>query len=649
MGYNYMYNYDFDIAAIVIYFVIFIYFFQRKHIMNMQNNFFVCMLVSAFLIPVTDIYGAYLIDTQSGWVITEIVNVLYYLVKQTSTFFLLFYICSHLETNEKIPIFKWIFMIVPGLMTIVVILSNPVTGAVFTYDNYVFAYGPLSKLGYAVNIFYFVFAAIYVTYYRAMFTTKFRYVIYTVSLLNVVTQIIQSNHKGLLLYSMSMAVSILLMIMNMDRMNMTLDKDTGLAGNVYLQELIKKYSFNSQVFGTILIRVADFRHIKQSYGENNAYALANSIGRKIADYVKPGFGFCIEPGCYAIIIKNESDLESIARDIYSDINTNWKIGNMEILPTFYVTSFEYPNEVKNYDTYLAYIESFQHVTLNESGVIPIDGMHVNDKVRERQVLQAIERGLSQNNFVVYYQPICTASKQKFVTAEALVRLIDDELGFISPGEFIPIAERAGYIVEIGNFVLDAVCTFIENNDMEALGLNYIELNLSTVQCLQSNFIEVVSEITSRHHVDSKYICFEVTETASNNASAMFTRNLEILGEMGYMLALDDFGTGYSNIQRMVSSSFDIIKFDKDMTQRLSDAGKGNILHTLRSMVHSMNSKIVTEGVETQEQYETIKNAGCDYIQGYYFSKPVPEKEFREFLMERMSNYNAMIQQKGTFL
>lgn len=139
-------------------------------------------------------------------------------------------------------------------------------------------------------------------------------------------------------------------------------------------------------------------------------------------------------------------------------------------------------------------------------------------------------------------------------------------------------------------------------------------------------------ITSAHGVKSDLLSFEITETASNCAPVLFTENLNALRERGYRLALDDFGTGYANLQRLITSDFDIIKFDKEMTQRTCDDEKlHGLFEKMQNMFHSMDAKVVAEGVETEEQYLFFKEIGCDYIQGYYFSKALPESEFIEFM------------------
>lgn len=191
------------------------------------------------------------------------------------------------------------------------------------------------------------------------------------------------------------------------------------------------------------------------------------------------------------------------------------------------------------------------------------------------------------------------------------------------------------IIEIGSYVLESVCTFIENNDMEQLGLEYIEVNLSVIQCLQRDFISYVLYTMKKHHIAAKYICFEITETAANCSPKTFTQHLERLHQSGFELALDDFGTGYGNLQRLMTSPFSVVKMDKDTTEKsCSDEKLKVAMQAMFDILHRLGKVVVAEGVETKEQYEILCKAGCDYIQGYYFSKPIPEEELKGFLLSR---------------
>ena len=210
-------------------------------------------------------------------------------------------------------------------------------------------------------------------------------------------------------------------------------------------------------------------------------------------------------------------------------------------------------------------------------------------------------------------------EKKFHSAEALIRLKDEKYGFISPEVFIPVAEKSGAIHKIGDFVLEQVCAFIASDEYKKLGMSYIEVNLSVVQCMQPKLANHIMEILTRYGVRPEQLNLEITES-------LFLDKPEEL-----KFSLDDFGTGYSNMQRIVKLPFDIIKLDRTFTELYDNPKLGIVLTNAINMIKAMKMKIVVEGVETEEMLKLFSELECEYIQGYYFSKPIPREEFVKFI------------------
>ncbi len=205
---------------------------------------------------------------------------------------------------------------------------------------------------------------------------------------------------------------------------------------------------------------------------------------------------------------------------------------------------------------------------------------------------------------------------------------------ISPAEFIPIAEKSGLILPISDIIFRKVFAFIRDNELMSKGLQYIEINLSMIQCMQESFSDKLSGMMQEYGISSNRINLEVTETAAVNSPRRLRENMQELYERGIRFSLDDFGTGYSNIDSLMDLPLDMIKLDKSMidmaTYAADDKGK-IVLGSAVAMVKRMNMKIVAEGVETREQKEYLEAMGVAPLQGYYFSKPIPEEEFVVFI------------------
>jgi EAL domain-containing protein (putative c-di-GMP-specific phosphodiesterase class I) len=234
---------------------------------------------------------------------------------------------------------------------------------------------------------------------------------------------------------------------------------------------------------------------------------------------------------------------------------------------------------------------------------------------------------------MYYQPIYSVKEKRFVSAEALIRLNDEEFGFISPAVFIPAAERRGLMVPIGDFVLESVFGFISKNDFRELGLSYVELNLSVAQCVQGDLAEKILALEKKYHVNPERVNLEITETTYENIGETTDANIRILSENGFSFSLDDYGTGYSNMQRISRLPLKIIKIDKTLVDDIRNRAGLSVMQNTVCMLKDIHKEIVCEGVETAEQLNQLSSLGVDFIQGYYFSKPLPEDKFVSFIKE----------------
>ena len=243
---------------------------------------------------------------------------------------------------------------------------------------------------------------------------------------------------------------------------------------------------------------------------------------------------------------------------------------------------------------------------------------------------ALEDGILE----VYYQPIYSPTTGKFSSCEALLRLKDPQLGFISPAIFMPIAERNGTILAIDRFVLSAVCEMIATSDARKHGLEYTEVNLSVVDCIQANLVDNVKSTLNKFQIKPSEINFEVTETYDQGISASMDENIHKLMDIGISFSMDDFGTGYSNIARIAAMPAELFKLDKSIIQSAFDSETSYmVMINLVKIIKSLGKEIVAEGVETGEQARQLIKLGCDHIQGFFYARPMPKDQFIQFLRD----------------
>jgi len=248
---------------------------------------------------------------------------------------------------------------------------------------------------------------------------------------------------------------------------------------------------------------------------------------------------------------------------------------------------------------------------------------------QKEIEKAIKSAITEHKFEVYFQPIYSVKHKKVMGAEALARLYDDNLGFISPIEFIKIAEKNGDIIEIGKQIFEKVCSFLESVDAEKLGIHFINVNLSPIQCINPSLVKTLSAIAAQHGISMDMFDFEITESMIEDYEAIqFT--IAGLRAKGAELSLDDFGTGAANLTSLMNFPIHVVKIDMTFTRSYFN-GKADFLPDLLKLFKHADIAIVVEGIETKEMMEKMKILGCDYEQGYFFSKPLPPDNFIEYM------------------
>ena len=261
------------------------------------------------------------------------------------------------------------------------------------------------------------------------------------------------------------------------------------------------------------------------------------------------------------------------------------------------------------------------------------GTAMNDRLQERLALEhQLRYALKRNELQLHYQPRFDAHSGTILGVEALIRWDNPELGQVSPVKFIPLAEANGLIVPIGEWVLRTACT--QNKLWQQAGLPPIRVavNLSARQLAQPNLVEQVAKTLAETQLDVAYLELEVTESLIMENLEHSVSILQQLHEMGITLALDDFGTGYSSLSYIRRFPIDILKIDRSFVKDVVlNKGDAAITNTIISLAKSLELHITAEGVETQDQFEYLKKQGCDEIQGYYFSRPLPVAAMTEFL------------------
>ena len=420
---------------------------------------------------------------------------------------------------------------------------------------------------------------------------------------------------------------------------------TGLLNRMSCERDLAKFideTNNNGTFGSILyIDLDDFKHINDGLGHQYGDALLRNIAHSFRQ-VRGIENTCYRMGGdeFVIIISPEvfEEEERIIRDINAIFDRPWFLKDAEYYCRMSMGRVRFPDDaqtvqelIKNADVAMyAKKRDGKKRSAEYEEKFSTDVASDRRLDMEKNMRQATEEGYHE--FLVYYQPVTDISLPgaPCCGAEALIRWNSEQLGFISPGEFIPLAEYLGLINPIGNYVLETACMDCKRWNENGHPNYKVNVNLSVVQLLQPDIVDIVEKTVKKTGINPRNLTLEVTEGLAIHDMERMKKILEDIKKIGVRIALDDFGTGYSSLNHIREIPFDVIKVDQSFVKDLDkDAYSQSFIKMVSELANTIGVSICVEGVETKEQYQILQGMKVRLVQGYYFDRPMPKKDFEE--------------------
>ncbi len=341
-------------------------------------------------------------------------------------------------------------------------------------------------------------------------------------------------------------------------------------------------------------------------------------------------------------LSHPEDAAKLARRILSSLAHPMRVAGQEIFINASIGIAIYPGDGEDLETLLMHADTAMYKAKEQGGnSYQAYSRTMNATALQRLTLEnALRRALERSEFVLHYQPIVDALTDAPVGAEALVRWRHPELGLLLPSEFIPLAEENGLIIQLGEWVLKEAC--LQNRRWQLAGLTPIRVvvNLSSRQ-LRRNLAQTVSRILQSTGLEARYLGLELTESLLVNHQKDDAETLHALRAMGLHLAVDDFGTGYSSFSYLKHFPLDALKIDRSFVRELTTSPDDAAITTaIIAMAHALGLEVVGEGVETEAQRVMLRDQGCDTMQGYLFSRPVPADQMAPLLEKQPPAHSA---------
>ncbi len=536
---------------------------------------------------------------------------------------------------------KKILIGIPAICSQVVIFSVIFTGFFYRFDEnadtrYIY---PQAITMYLSIWFYLIVAAYMIIKYKKSLSTEKQMALVVYYLLMAAGVPIRILTRSSSIFEFSVSIALLLCVYTFQNPSEFVDLTSGAGTKKALDFTISTNLLQKKTFSLLGIYVDKLDvFLSEESIENSSELL-----RHISDYLKK---MCPEGGLFypfdsTFILMfpgadpDEAVIEKTVEQIKIRFKDPWALKNEEIKLFQSPCVLGFPTEVDSLERFNEIWNVMQKAFLRHNrDVLRLSDLNLKYVEHDKKIDGIVKRALEDGLLDVYYQPIYSPANGKYTSCEALVRLKDPKLGFISPAVFMPVAERNGSVLEIDRYVLDRVCEMISSSQIMDYGIEYVEVNLSIVDCIQTNLAENVLGTLEKYNVDPKLINLEITETWEKNITDVMDMNLGRLLKSGITFSMDDFGTGYSNLARIAMLPLKLFKLDKSIVQSALDSETSYmVMLNMIRIIKSLGKEIVAEGVETAEQAKQIIRLGCDHVQGFFYARPMSKESFIEFIKE----------------
>ena len=646
----------FQIAATVVLVVVEILYFMRPQIKILSTRIFNCIIISATIYLLFDyatVFSLVYFDSFPKWLV-RLLHQGFILGFEGTFLFIYVFLDVSTRNQQRLSLFEKFFTMIIVFLSIATIIFAPIE--YYISEDAVYSYGTMVNMVYIIITILTLSTIIKAILALRNVTTRrvTAYVLFSMGVW-IIFGLTQLFLPQILFSSVSISTMLMLLVISLGNPAERVDKESGAFNYEALRLVIYDKLNKAKPFYIVNIDMEEISKLRRQFGDQAVIKVLTEI----RTFVEKQFSqnvYKINNHSFTVIFEERSKdkLDYYLQVLDERFHEKWNLNeNTRILINAHVDFIRFPQDtpflkkgVQNSTSQmLEFIELCHTYSEDAEFIHRVDAKLLQKRDRQDLVYKLLQNAIKSDGIEMYYQPIYSIAEQRFTNCEALVRLKDTTtLGFVSPEEFIPIAERNFLIMPLSNCIFEKVFDFVSRNKLSEKGLKHVEVNLSAIESVDLTFPSLMKDLLQKHKLDPSMVNLEITESIAVSSGRKLKRNMEDLINHGCSFSMDDFGTGYSNLSQITKAEFSVIKIDKSLLWPIFEKKNPNrqnakiLLENMVSMILQMGLKIVVEGVETKEQFEYLEGLGVTYIQGYYFSKPIAAEDYLRFL----DKYNSKL-------
>ena len=633
---------EFCIAAVVGTVVLFALYFLKRNYDTPHNRLFFGMVVINLLASSVNIVSISTIahPEQFSPFVRDLVNLSYlWLYNLLAGVFLLYADNITKIPQHRIPVRIFFFSV--HLLETFLIFTSPVTKLIAYFDeNLVYCRGILHPLLYTVAYAEILAGLLLYAFCRNKFNHYQKVSVFWYAVANFAAQIFQMIFPRYVIGNYITTLSLFFLFVAFENHAYYLFQTTMCYNRYAFTTTIRRLQKRQTPYQVMALYMDYIRTSAVAARPSLIDQLTVLLGERM-DRAFPGKVYVLSNECFAVIEENASpEWEQSAREKVQDcfaepfaVTREDKTETTRISPVIRSISIteRFPDGYALLD-YLTQTENVSSASVSDEVV----DMALESMRHEQKMLHLIDKALENHSFRVWYQPILDVKSGVYRSAEALIRLRDVNGAYFNPEELIRVAEKNGRIDAMGLYVFEEVCRMIREREIPRLGVRCIQVNLSPRQLRNPALADDLLEMIRRYGLSADSINLEITETAEITQAdkEQMISFMERMRSEGVAFSLDDYGSGFATIGTLLTYPVDLVKFDRDILWKaMTEPSAMTLLKTSLSAVRGIGKKAVVEGVETKEMEQVLRQNDCDCLQGFLFSRPLPEKDFIRFIQE----------------
>ncbi len=520
------------------------------------------------------------------------------------------------------------------LIFFALLLYNIPSGIIFSFDrNGEYCRGPLNAVGFVLPVAEVGMLLAFYYKHRASVGSATEKILFVAAPISLMMILYQTAYPDQLLNGALCALVNMIIFISSRGGRIDQDYLTGLGNHRCLMAELEHLTAGRQCYHLIVIKMQCLQRINRIYGQSGGDAILFQVSDALQQFAKTGHVFRCGSEEFAVLLSDadKSVREERLQNMADLMHRRWTLGEYDITISFFLIELVYTGQSWTLDDVSGYLDDAAHLALNDGlELMPFDESLVSRRQRREHILHAMNAAMHSNRFKVFFQPVYYHSTGSFESAEALLRMTDEDGTAISPTEFIPVAEETGLIDELTALVLEQTCQLLSRSDIPELKV--VSINLPIREIVEDGLKTRFLSIMQKYGVTTDQIRLEITERDVVDNGNAATQAMHDLVEAGYRFMLDDFGVGYSNLSRVLAMPLDTIKLDRSLILLLGENSRHLKLmkNYVVPMFRKLGQGVVAEGVETEQMAQLVLSCDVDRIQGFYYARPMSAEDLREW-------------------